>query len=94
MPNISTGKVVDTLTPSKTANNGFAFSSNPNSTLSGVANQAQLARMTATGTAFYDKNKQDAQAERLIHSVNAVTDLLKANTELRDNMERVERDLE
>ena len=60
LPNISTGKVVDTLTPSKTANNGFAFSSNPNSTLSGVANQAQLARMTATGTAFYDKNKQDA----------------------------------
>ena len=26
--------------------------------------------------------------------MNAVTDLLKANTELRDNMERVERDLE
>ena len=40
LPNIQTGKVVDTLTPSKTANNGFAFSSNPNSTLSGVANQA------------------------------------------------------
>ena len=52
------------------------------------------ARMAATGTAFYDKQKQDAQAERLIHSVNAVTDLLKANTELRDNMERVERELE
>ena len=94
LPNISTGKVIDTQTPSKTANNGFAFASNPNSTLSGVANQAQLARMTTTGTAFYDKHKQDAQAERLIHSVNAVTDLLKANTELRNNMERVERDLE
>lgn len=40
--------------------------------------------MTATGQGFYDKAKQDAQAERLIHSVNAVTELLKANTELRD----------
>ena len=40
LPNISTGKVIDTQTPSKTANNGFAFASNPNSTLSGVANQA------------------------------------------------------
>jgi regulator of replication initiation timing len=30
----------------------------------------------------------------LIHSVNAVTELLKANTELRDKMENVERDLE
>lgn len=30
----------------------------------------------------------------MIHSVNAVTDLLRANTELRDQMEGVERDLE
>ena len=29
----------------------------------------------------------DAAAERLIHSVNVVTDLLKANTKLRDNIE-------
>lgn len=50
--------------------------------------------MTATGHGFYDKAKQDAQAERLIHSVNAVTELLKANTELREKMEHVERDLE
>lgn len=41
-----------------------------------------------------DKQKMDAAAERLIHSVNAVTDLLKANTNLRDNIERVQRDLE
>jgi hypothetical protein len=51
-------------------------------------------RMNATGSNFLDKQKQDAQAERLIHSVNAVTELLKANTELRDNMERTERDLD
>ena len=31
-----------------------------------------------------DKEKMDAAAERLIASVNAVTDLLKANTKLRD----------
>ena len=36
-----------------------------------------------------DKEKQDAAAERLIHSVNAVTDLLKANTELRDQIEKL-----
>jgi len=36
-----------------------------------------------------DKEKQDAAAERLIHSVNAVTDLLKANTELRDTIEKL-----
>lgn len=51
-----------------------------------------MSRMAATGTAFYDKQKQDAQAERLIHSVNAVTELLKANTELREKIEKVERD--
>lgn len=48
-------------------------------------------------TNFYfkqDKDKMDAAAERLIHSVNAVTDLLKANTKLRDNIERVQRELE
>lgn len=50
-----------------------------------------------TMTNFYfqqDKQKMDAAAERLIHSVNAVTDLLKANTNLRDNIERIQRDLE
>lgn len=36
----------------------------------------------------------DAAAERLIHSVNAVTDLLKANTKLRDNIEKVQRELD
>ena len=36
----------------------------------------------------------DAAAERLIHSVNAVTDHLKANTKLRDNIEKVQRELE
>lgn len=41
-----------------------------------------------------DKEKQEAAAERLIHSVNAVTDLLKANTKLRENVEKVQRDLE
>ncbi len=50
--------------------------------------------LNATGQAFFDKTKQDAQAERLIYSVNAVTELLKANTELRDQMEGVERELE
>lgn len=50
-----------------------------------------------TGSNFYyaqDKQKMDAAAERLIHSVNAVTDLLKANAKLRDNTERVQRELE
>lgn len=50
-----------------------------------------------TMTNFYfkqDKQKMDAAAERLIHSVNAVTDLLKANTNLRTNIETVQRDLE
>jgi hypothetical protein len=40
--------------------------------------------MATTGSAFFDKQKNDAQAERLIHSVNAVTELLKANTLLRE----------
>jgi|LauGreDrversion4_2_1035121.scaffolds.fasta_scaffold161150_1 hypothetical protein len=33
----------------------------------------------------------DAAADRLIHSVNAVTELLKANTELRDTIEKMRR---
>ncbi len=41
-----------------------------------------------------DKQKMDAAAERLIHSVNAVTDLLKANTELRDTIEKMRRQKE
>jgi hypothetical protein len=50
-----------------------------------------------TMTNFYfkqDKDKMDAAAERLIHSVNAVTDLLKANTKLRDNIEKVQREID
>ena len=49
-------------------------------------------QVRGTMTNFYfkqDKEKMDAAAERLIHSVNAVTDLLKANTKLRDNIEKV-----
>jgi len=38
-----------------------------------------------------EKEKQEAAAERLIHSVNAVTDLLKANTELRESIEKLNR---
>jgi hypothetical protein len=45
-----------------------------------------------TGQDFHVKT--EAQAERLIHSVNAVTELLKANTELRDNVEKKKVDLE
>ena len=45
--------------------------------------------MQMTGISFVDKEKQEAQAERLIHSVNAVTELLKANTELRDTVEKI-----
>lgn len=41
-----------------------------------------------------EKEKADAAAEWLIHSVNAVTELLKANTELRDNMEKQNRSVE
>ena len=67
------------FSPNKTFNSGAG--SNPRGTM----------------TNFYfkqDKDKMDAAAERLIHSVNAVTDLLKANTKLRDNIEKVQRDLE
>jgi hypothetical protein len=38
---------------------------------------------------YKDKDKHDAAADRLIHSVNAVTELLKANTELRDTIEKM-----
>ena len=48
--------------------------------------------MHMTGADFHKKT--EAQAQRLIHSVNAVTDLLKANTELRDQNERINRELE
>ena len=47
-----------------------------------------------TQTNFFirqEKEKMDAASERLIHSVNAVTELLKANTELRDNIEKLTR---
>lgn len=54
----------------------------------------QQNRLQMTGISFLEKEKQEAQAERLIHSVNAVTELLKANTELRDNGEKVQRTLE
>ncbi len=43
-----------------------------------------------TGVDFHQKTQ--AQAQRLIQSVNAVTDLLKANTELRDTNEKLVRD--
>jgi regulator of replication initiation timing len=57
-----------------------------------MANQAKRTQMN-----FYlqqDKQKMDAASERLIHSVNAVTDLLKANTELRDTIEKMRRQKE
>ena len=60
-----------------------------NSTISGDAR--------GTMTNFYfqqDKAKMEAAAERLIHSVNAVTNLLKANTELRDNIERLQKEVD
>jgi hemoglobin-like flavoprotein len=51
--------------------------------------------MAATGANFYEeKQKNEAQAERLIASVNAVTELLKANTELREQVDKVDRDLD
>ena len=82
------------MSPSKSAQNGFFLPGvNPGSTLMAGQNQ-NIQRMAATGTAFYEKAKSDAQAERLIHSVNAVTELLKANTLLRENIEKVERDLD
>ena len=83
--------------PSKlnqTAQNTFFSQNKPNQTLTNGQVIGQLARMATTGTTFFDKQKQDAQAERLIHSVNAVTELLKANTQLRDQIEKTERDLD
>ena len=51
--------------------------------------------MAATGANFYEeKQNNEAQAERLIASVNAVTELLKANTELREQVDKVDRDLD
>lgn len=67
--------------PSKTFFSGYAGSQGPRGTMSNFNYKA-------------DKDKMDAAAERLIHSVNAVTDLLKANTKLRDNIEKVQRELE
>ena len=52
----------------------------------------RLDTMHMTGADFHKKT--EAQAQRLIHSVNAVTDLLKANTELRDQNEKINRELE
>lgn len=69
----------------------------PSKTFFSGSNAQGSALGRGTMTNFYfkqDKDKMDAAAERLIHSVNAVTDLLKANTKLRDNIERVQRDLE
>lgn len=42
---------------------------------------------TSAGPDFFKKS--EAQAERLIHSVNAVTELLKANSDLREAYEKV-----
>ena len=53
-----------------------------------------FSKMGMTGTGFMDKAKQEAQAERLIHSVNAVTELLKANTDLRERGEKISNDLD
>ena len=90
LPNISGNQ--RSISPNKTVQNGFLLPGvNPGSTL--LANQ-QLGRMAATGTAFYEKQKTEAQAERLIASVNAVTELLKANTELREKVDTVDRDLD
>jgi len=62
--------------PSKTFFSGYQGSQGARGTMSNFNYKA-------------DKDKMDAAAERLIHSVNAVTDLLKANTKLRDNIEKV-----
>ena len=67
----------------------------PNRTSYSPNKTFQSGKQTMTNFNFkQDKDKMDAAAERLIHSVNAVTDLLKANTKLRDNIEKVQRDLE
>ena len=75
------------------ANNQMRRSFSPNKTFQ--TNGSGFGKGTMTNFYFQqDKQKQDAAAERLIHSVNAVTDLLKANTNLRTNIEVVQRDLE
>jgi predicted nucleic acid-binding Zn-ribbon protein len=51
-------------------------------------------RMTKGSFYRQDKTKADAAADRLIHSVNAITDLLKTNTQLRDTLEKQNRALE
>lgn len=67
----------------------------PNKTVPmNLANSTISGDPRGTMTNFYfqqDKDKMDAAAERLVHSVNAVTNLLKANTELRDNIERLQK---
>ena len=46
------------ISPNKTAQNGFLLPGvNPQSTLLAGGQTQQLARMAATGTAFYDKQK-------------------------------------
>ena len=52
------------ISPNKTTQNGFLLPGvNPASTLLGGVPPGNLARMAATGTAFYEKQKADAQAE-------------------------------
>ena len=64
-------------------------------TKTGMSGKGAFGNTTMNNFNFrQDKEKQEAAAERLIHSVNAVTDLLKANTKLRENIEKVQRDLE
>ena len=49
------------ISPNKTVQNGFLLPGvNPQSTLLAGAQGQNLARMAATGTAFYDKQKSDA----------------------------------
>lgn len=53
--------------------------------------QSQFSSGKKTLSNFFiksDKEKKDEAQDRLIHSVNAVTELLKANTELRDTLEK------
>lgn len=91
LPNITKGEENDDSELNPTTGSPLRRSFSPNKTF--FSGQTK----TGTMTNFYfkqDKEKMDAAAERLIHSVNAVTDLLKANTKLRENIEKVQRDLE
>eukprot|EP00347_Sterkiella_histriomuscorum_P001469 403371916 len=89
------GGVRQTISPSKSAQNYQQINSNSqqqssNSALSNQQQQLNSKRQTQMNFFIQkDKEKQDAAAERLIHSVNAVTDLLKANTELRETIEKL-----